>query len=141
MTNIYFAVSIRAGRNLQPTYEAIVHHLQQGGHVVLSEHVASVTVEADERQTTDQRIFTQDIALLEQSDAVIAEVTVPSLGVGFEIAYALHHLGKPVLCLCQRGFPLSAMLAGNTDPKMRVMFYQEVTEAQRAAEEFLMTLG
>lgn len=135
--NLYFAASIRAGRELQPTYEAIVRHLQAAGHIVLSEQVASETVIADERGMTDQHIYTQDAALLDRCDAVVAEVTVPSLGVGYEIAYALHYRNKPVLCLCRTGTHLSAMLSGNTTPGLRVVFYEALAEALAKIDQFL----
>jgi nucleoside 2-deoxyribosyltransferase len=134
---IYFAASIRAGRALQPTYEALVQHLQDAGHTVLSEQVASKTVVADERGMTDQHIYTQDTGLLDRCDAVVAEVTVPSLGVGYEIAYALHTRNRPVLCLCQAGTSLSAMLTGNTMPGLRVVFYAELAQALAEMDRFL----
>jgi hypothetical protein len=56
---------------------------------------------------------------LDQAAAVIAEVTVPSLGVGYEIAYALHARAIPVLGLCRAGTRLSAMLTGCTHPLFR----------------------
>lgn len=123
---IYFAASVRAGRHLQPTYEAIVAHLSSTGHSVLSEAVASKTIFEDERDLKDVQIYTQDIEWLDSCDCVVAEVTVPSLGVGYEISYALHQANKPVLCLCQSGLPLSAMLTGN--PRVSVLFYTEIQE-------------
>lgn len=137
--NIYFAASIRAGRELQPLYAGIVAHLQQAGHIVLTEHVAASTVLDDERDTTEQAIYTQDTAWLDTCDVVIAEVTVPSLGVGYEIGYALHQSHKPVLCLCQQGVNLSAMLVGNSDPALRVAHYESLDGALAEIERFLDT--
>ena len=135
---IYFAAAIRAGRDLQPIYEAIVRHLKDAGHTVLSEQVASKTVEADERTVTDLQIYTQDTARLGECDVVIAEVTVPSLGVGYEIAYALHRWGRPVQCLCRAGTHLSAMLTGNTHPSLQVVFYEDLTAALAEVDRFLI---
>ncbi len=139
--NLYFAASIRAGRELQPVYTALVRHLVQGGHTVLTEHVASQNVEADEGDMTDQEIYTQDVAFLDRSDAVVAEVTVPSLGVGYEIAYALHVRRAPVLCLCRAGTPLSAMLTGNTHPGLTLAFYQDTAGALAAVDRFTRSLS
>lgn len=139
--NIYFAGSIRAGRMLQPTYAAIVAHLKAAGHAVLSEHVAAQGVETDESQLSDAAIYTQDTAWLDACDAVVAEVTVPSLGVGYEIAYALHRARKPVLCLCRRGTLLSAMIAGNTTPGLRVAFYADLDDALETTDRFLHALS
>jgi nucleoside 2-deoxyribosyltransferase len=46
----------------------------------------------------DAEILERDLEWLSQAHVVIAEVTQPSLGVGFEIARAIT-LNKPVLCL------------------------------------------
>lgn len=134
---LYFAASIRAGRELQPVYAAIVDHLRRAGHTVLSEHVASATLEADEVGQSDRDIYVQDIGWLDQAAAVIAEVTVPSLGVGYEIAYALHVRAIPVLGLCRAGTHLSAMLTGCTHPLLRIAFYDDLGSALEAIDRFL----
>jgi len=46
----------------------------------------------------DTEIFERDMEWLSQAHVVIAEVTQPSLTIGFEIARAIT-LDKPVLCL------------------------------------------
>jgi len=134
---LYFAASIRGGRELQPVYAAIVGHLRQSGHTVLSEHVASASVEVDEPGETDRDIYVQDMGWLDQAAAVIAEVTVPSLGVGYEIAYALHARAIPVLGLCRAGTRLSAMLTGCTHPLFRLAFYNDLPAALAAVDRFL----
>ncbi|KAM7229196.1 hypothetical protein CapIbe_019312 [Capra ibex] len=55
-------------------------------------------------------IHDQDLAWLQQADVVVAEVTQPSLGVGYELGWAVA-LHKPVLCLFhpKSGRVLSAM--------------------------------
>jgi nucleoside 2-deoxyribosyltransferase len=132
---IYFAASIRGGRALQTTYQIIVEHLKQSGHEVLSENVAFKTMA--EQGMSDEAIYTQDTAWLNGCDVVVAEVTVPSLGVGYEIGYALHQTKKPVLCLCERGTSLSAMIHGNMDSALRVRFYTDLAEALLEIDRFL----
>ena len=51
-----------------------------------------------EKNLTDTEILERDMQWLSQCHVVVAEVTQPSLGVGFEIARAIT-LNKPVLCL------------------------------------------
>ncbi len=131
--NIYFAASIRGGRRLQPTYQAIVDHLRQSGHTVLSEGVAFETMA--EQGVPDEVIYRQDTAWLDECDVVVAEVTVPSLGVGYEIGYAFHQAVKPVLCLCASGTRLSAMITGN--PNLTVIFYDGLNEALRQTDMYL----
>jgi nucleoside 2-deoxyribosyltransferase len=135
--NVYFCGSIRGGRGLQPVYAALVNHLERNGHTVPTAHVAAPDVLSDERRYSLDEIYQRDVLWLEACDAVVAEVTQPSLGVGYEIAYALHKAHKPVLCLCQAGTPLSAMIEGNDDPHLRVVFYHDVEQALAAMDQFL----
>lgn len=135
---IYFAASIRGGRSLLTTYQAIVAYLKQSGHEVLSEHIAAETM--TDRGRSDDEIYRQDTAWLEECDAVVAEVTVPSLGVGYEIGYALHQAHKPVLCLCQMGVKLSAMLTGNSHSGLQVRFYDDLDDAQHHIASFFSQL-
>uniref|UniRef100_A0A2K6V3K9 2'-deoxynucleoside 5'-phosphate N-hydrolase 1 n=1 Tax=Saimiri boliviensis boliviensis TaxID=39432 RepID=A0A2K6V3K9_SAIBB len=46
----------------------------------------------------DRLIHERDLAWLQQADAVVAEVTQPSLGVGYELGRAVA-LNKRILCL------------------------------------------
>ncbi len=134
--NLYFAASIRGGRERQAVYAALVDHLTAKGHTVLTEHVASPKLEDDERDQTDHEIYAQDIRWLDQADAVIAEVSVPSLGVGYEIGYALHVRDMPVLCLCDASVALSAMLTGNSHPRLQICCYTDLSRALMALEQF-----
>jgi len=132
---IYFAASIRGGRGLQSTYQTLVKHMQQAGHQVLSENVAFETLE--DQGVSDDVIYRQDTAYMDACDCVVAEVTTPSLGVGYEIGYALHKANKPVLCVCQEGAKLSAMIQGNPDKFLRVVFYKKIKEALNIIDTFL----
>jgi hypothetical protein len=60
---------------------------------------------------------------------MVAEVSTPSLGVGYEVCTALHWQ-KPALCLCETGVFLTAMPNGNDSPWLRVLRYQDVDEIE-----------
>ncbi|MDR3682970.1 MAG: hypothetical protein P4L11_04495, partial [Geothrix sp.] len=68
--------------------------------------------------------------------AVIAEVSTPSHGVGFEIAYALER-GRPVLCLAREGVRVSKMLTGIRQPGFTFGTYRTPGEALGHMEAFL----
>ena len=88
MKKIYFAGSIRGGRADAALYARLIAHMKLR-HTVLTEHVGSPTAfPTVERSMTDADIYEQDMAWLRESDVVIAECTTPSLGVGYELAYA-----------------------------------------------------
>src|SRR3989344_5963732 len=133
---IYFAASIRGGRELQPVYEEIVTFLETKGKV-LTEHLRDKALtDQGEQGITTQQIYERDMKFLQEANVMIAEVTVPSLGVGYEIACA-QELGKPVLCLYYpvTGKSLSAMILGNT--ALVVKEYRTLEEAKKEIEEFL----
>ncbi len=125
---IYFGGSIRAGRDDQVIYHQLIQGLQGYG-TVLTEHVGDpeLTQWGDDGPS-DQMIYQRDMAWLAEASLMVAEVTIPSLGVGYEIGRA-ESRDIPVLCLYreQAGRKLSAMISGN--PKVTVAEYSTVEEA------------
>lgn len=110
---IYFAGSIRGGRADAALYQRIIRHLQLTD-VVLTEHVGDLSLSVHERTAeAEAAIYEQDTAWLRESDLLIGECTTPSLGVGYELAYAEVH-GIPCHIFYDRTkTQLSAMLTGN----------------------------
>ena len=133
---IYFAGSIRAGRDDAAIYETMITWLRSFGEV-LTEHVGNPALSAAGDDGPDDRyIHDRDMAWLTSCDLVIAEVTTPSLGVGYELGWATA-LKKPVLCLYRiiAGRPLSAMIGGS--PGIHTSEYSSIDEAKRIMEEFI----
>ncbi|XP_021495863.1 2'-deoxynucleoside 5'-phosphate N-hydrolase 1 isoform X2 [Meriones unguiculatus] len=126
--SVYFCGSIRGGREDQALYARIVSRLRRYGKV-LTEHVAAAELDprGEEAAGGDELIHERDLAWLRQADVVVAEVTQPSLGVGYELGRAVA-LGKQILCLFrpQSGRVLSAMIRGAADGrKFQVWDYAE----------------
>ncbi|MBQ7771803.1 MAG: nucleoside 2-deoxyribosyltransferase [Bacteroidales bacterium] len=112
MMKIYFAGSIRGGRVDADLYRRMIEYMQKTDRV-LTEHVGSPHLNLMEQGKRDVEIYDQDTAWLRESDLVIAECTCPSLGVGYELAYA-EKFGKPCHIFYDRSkTQLSAMLTGN----------------------------
>jgi nucleoside 2-deoxyribosyltransferase len=109
---IFFAGSIRGGRSMLPVYIRIVDLLKKQGHTVVSEHVASVDLEKIEEKVTDEEIFNKDIGYVNECECLVADVTIPSIGTGYEICYAVSR-GKQVLCIYREEANVSAMVMGN----------------------------
>ncbi len=133
--NIYFAGSIRGGREDLDLYQAIVELLSAYG-TVLTEHVKNSDVLSIDTADKNKEIYKRDMDWLVKSDVVIAEVTQPSLGVGYEIGQA-EAMGKKVLCL-YRKLPeknLSAMIAGNS--KIRLEEYESGADLDAILKKFL----
>ncbi|HNY49518.1 MAG TPA: nucleoside 2-deoxyribosyltransferase [Smithella sp.] len=133
---IYFAGAIRAGRDDAAIYATMIAWLKRFGDV-LTEHVGeSMLLAKGDDGPDDRYIHDRDMAWLAQCDLVVAEVTTPSLGVGYELGWATA-LKKPVLCLYrfQPGRILSAMIAGS--PMMRTVSYSSVNEAKTIITDFM----
>ncbi len=133
---LYFSCSLTGGRQDQPIYAALVKHMAALGHEVLTAHLAAPEVMAEEAVVDPAAVYQRDIGWVEACDAVNAEVSTPSHGVGYEVAYALDR-NKPVLCCYRAGARVSKMITGNTAPGMRVRTYQNEAEALKVLEEFL----
>ena len=136
---IYFACSIRSGRGDAAIYGDLVQHINEQA-TVLSEIFADkkLTTAGSPGPTTD--IYVKDIAWVHQADAIIAEVTNPSLGVGYEIAKA-EGWGKPVLALFRPSDDrkLSAMIDGS--PHLKVVYYDDISQAKTAIDSFIASLA
>lgn len=133
---IYFAGSIRGGRENATVYEAMVTCLKSFGEV-LTEHVGDPALsETGDDGPDDRFIHDRDMAWLAACDLVVAEVSAPSLGVGYELGWATA-LNKPVLCLHRiiSGRPISAMIAGS--PGIQRIAYSSMDEAKTIMEEFI----
>lgn len=110
---VYFACSIRGGGDTS-LYQQIVDAIKTAGGNVLSEVFVHDAISYGGSPLPAKDIYARDTQMIHESDVVIAEVTNPSLGVGYELAYA-EKLHKPILCLFKQdsGKKLSAMVSGN----------------------------
>lgn len=133
---IYFAGSIRGGRDDVNLYLQIIEHLRKHGEV-LTEHIGNKKLElTGENNKDDNFIHHRDIKWILQSDIIVAEVSKPSLGVGYEIGRAIEN-SKRVLCLYrpQKGKKLSAMIAGS--PDITNEEYNTIDEAKEIIDNYI----
>lgn len=125
----YFAGSIRGGRQKAEDYKAIIMFLSQYGHV-LTEHVGDSSLSSEgEVVLNDIQIYERDVVWIRQANILVADVTIASLGVGYEIRYA-EDLGKKVICLYQTdgSRKLSAMISGNKN--LQVVEYSDLADLE-----------
>ncbi len=134
---IYFSGAILGGRENLSTYQHIVAKLKSLGHQVPSEHVARPQVLDEEAGVSAQAVFERDLGWIKTCHLMIAEVSTPSLGVGYEISCAEHE-GKPVLCLYREGLVISKMVTGNPCRGFTVATYKDHAELDRLIERFLL---
>ena len=137
--NIYFACSITGGREFEGVYQDLTAALLADGHEVPTAHLADSSVVQLEGMVSPLEVYERDVKWIEEADALIAEVSVPSHGVGYEVGYALY-AGKRVLCLSQQGRKVSKMISGNPDSNLLVRTYQNNQEAVQIARGFIKSL-
>jgi len=121
---IYFSASIRGGRENATIYKEIIALLQKYGEV-LTEHIGDTEL-SDQGEKKDVKfIFKRDMLWIEEADIMVADVSTPSIGVGYEIRYA-QELGKKIICLYFLNSPkkISGMIEGN--PEIKIINYRAI---------------
>ena len=123
-----------------PLYQRFVAALEGAGHRVLAGQVSSSSLPHAGESLDPQAIFVRDLEWLAQADLVVAEVSIPSHGVGYEIAAARYRFGIPVICLWRPGRTArcSAMIEG--DPGVRLITYTDET-VEAAVEQLLAAVA
>lgn len=131
---VYFAGSIRGEAPDRDWFQELIRYISKTDKV-LTEHSFDFSYE-EEIKKDDRVIWETDIDWLQGADALIGEITAPSLGVGYEIGKA-EEWGKPILLLYREtpGKRASAMLNGS--PYCEILRYSEKEEALEAIDEFL----
>jgi nucleoside 2-deoxyribosyltransferase len=137
--NIYFACSITGGRELESTYQEMVAGLLANGHEIPTSHLAQSEVMDKERALSPRDVYLRDVNWIDHCDVLIAEVSVPSHGVGYEIGYALQ-VGKPVLCIHQQEKRVSKMITGNPHPLLKVEGYSTTKQGLQKMLDFMSGL-
>jgi nucleoside 2-deoxyribosyltransferase len=135
---VYFACSIRGGRDDAHIYAELASHLKTKV-TLLTEIFADGKLTSQGMNKPSADIWATDLAWVQEADIVIAEVTNPSLGVGYEIAKA-EEWNKPILALFRNtdDRKLSAMIAGSSYTD--TIYYDTVDQAKLAIDEFLQEL-
>lgn len=139
---IYLACTVRGDRGTIGIARLIHDALVGLGHEVLTAHLLDDNVDAAEDRLGDGDVFSRDLAWLESADAVVAEASGSSFGVGFEVGYLLGrmtHTGQKVVVLydaARRG-KISRLISGMNDPRARVLAYDSQAEIRPFLEEHL----
>ncbi len=133
MKKIYFAGSIRGGRDKAEDYKKIVDILKKDA-IILDEHVANPKLGSTGEKISNEDIYKRDINWLKECNLLIAEVTNPSLGVGYEIGYA-ERFAKKIICLYEESANLSGMISGN--PSVVLIPYDKIENLESKLKEYI----
>ena len=106
------------------------------GHEVPTAHLTRSNVMALKKVIDPREVYDRDVAWIRACDALIAEVSLPSHGVGYEIGFAVEQ-GRPVLCLAQADIEVSKTIIGNSRLSLQVKYCQDETEEITLIRKFL----
>lgn len=111
---IYFAGSMYGSFEDEEWCFQIIRFLNRYGGEVLTENLAHRESPQLGEKKKSILVYERNTEWLKEADVMIAEVTTPSLEVGYEIGLA-ESLGKPVLCFFRKRDhnTLSPLIAGN----------------------------
>ncbi len=138
VVKVYLAAPMLGDRSNLAHTRAVLEFLESRGYSVTTRDWIAEEVLDVERGARPAEIFERDIRALEGSDVLVADVSYPSLGVGFEIAYALIK-GKPVIAYCRRDRleKTSALIRGISWEGFELLVYSELRDLLTALEEEL----
>ncbi len=135
---VYLAAAMTSADRDVGGIGAVLAAIEALGHDVPPRHVADPLGRDVEGPATDGEIARRDLAWVAGSDALVAEVSTPSHGVGVEVATALAG-GLPVLLLHRRGTTVSRLLLGLDG--VEAAPYADADEAAAAVRRFFARLG
>ena len=132
---IYVCGSIYGGTQKIDTYKSMISELEKNG-VVLNKQIADLNTIANEFFRNDEDIYNDLEEKLKKADIVFAEVSVPSLGVGYELGFA-DRLGKRIIAIYDENYTnkVSTMIRGNK--RIRLIPYKNIEEILKNMKELL----
>lgn len=132
---VYCAGAIKGDSSYRESYLDVINIVKDNGHSALSELNPEFK---SAFPLNEKQVFQRDIKWIEKSSLMIAEISGPSLGVGFEIAYALYMREIPVLALYDSEVEMvSAMITGGDSELLYVMPYHNKKELEEIVKNFL----
>ncbi len=138
---VYLSTAITRGRReYVDAVKMIRDVLKDSGVEVLNERVTDPNFPTP--QTDRSRSMQELCAWLEEADALIAEATISSTGVGCELTM-VQMRAKPVLLLydAQFGFRISDWVTLHPDANVEAQPYRDSSEIRRVVKEFVGRLS
>lgn len=123
---IYISGSIYGGTQKIETYKILIKELEKYGEV-MNKQVADENTIANEAYQKDEDIFCDLEKKLYDADIIFAEVSIPSLGVGYELGFA-DKIGKKIIAIydCNYVEKVSTMIRGNK--RIKLIPYKDIKE-------------
>lgn len=132
---IYCAGPMRGNTTYHENYSEIVRVVESLGHTALSEKSSKFSSTV---LLSDKQIYTRDVKWIDGSKIMIAEVSGPSLGVGFEISYALFVKKIPVLAVYHSNAgQISSMISGCPNPLLQLRKFSDIDDLTSTIKKFI----
>lgn len=123
---IYMSGSIYGGTQKIDTYKKLIEALKSYGEI-LDDQIADENTIAKEAFQNDEDIYKDLESKMKIADIIFAEVSIPSLGVGYELGFA-DKLGKRIIAIYDETYTpkVSTMIRGNK--RIRLIPYKDISE-------------
>lgn len=123
---IYVSGSIYGGNQKIDTYKIMINELEKYGEV-LNKQIADPNIIENEKYQKDEDIFKDLEQKMTIADIIFAEVTIPSLGVGYELGFA-DKIGKKIIAIYDETYTkkVSTMIRGNK--RIKLIPYKDINE-------------
>lgn len=127
---IYLGFTVAGNRSALNAARNILKTLQSLGHEVLTSHLLEDDAWEADRRKPPQEIFARDMNWLSECDALVAEVSGSSFGLGFETGYLLGSTAKKTILFYDRGAEsrISLLITGNTHPNCVLVAYHRAED-------------
>ncbi len=143
---VYLACTVRGDRGGVLAARAIDERLRALGHEVLTSHLLEDGVDDSESSQSEREVFERDRAWLDACDAVVAEASGSSYGVGFEVGYVTGRApstGQRVFVLydATRRHQLSRLMLGYNDEHGTLCEYRSLDEVRAFIDAHFSAVG
>lgn len=128
---VYLSVPLISNRDMRTALE-LAGAIKSSGHELISPWVVN---EDPNDGLNESGVFERDTNAVLRCDKIVADVSIPSLGVGMEVMLA-HTSGKRVICVHRQGTRVSWMVRG-----MPAAILIEFRDGQDLKEKLSMELS
>lgn len=136
---IYLACTVRGNRSGVAAARVAAETLRALGHEVLTSHLLEDGVDQAESALTERDVFERDRRWLDACDAVVAEASGSTYGVGFEVGYVTGRAsasGQRIFVLYDAASrrTVSRLISGYADPNGATCAYESLGDVRSFVE-------
>ena len=136
---IYLACTVRGSRSGVVAARVVAERLRALGHDVLTSHLLEDGVEQAESALSEREVYDRDRRWLDSCDAIVAEASGSSYGVGFEVGYVTGRAaasGQRIFVLydaaCRHA--VSRLISGYADARGATCAYESMSDVRSFVE-------